>query len=600
MVHEPSGSERQAPDPMELANDFARMAAQSQRIVAAFLARQREQGHIAAQDPLNVGGAFLEMTARLLADPARLVEAQMGLWKDYLRLWQYSTQRLMGAQPGPAVIEPAPGDRRFRDPAWTESQLHDFIKQSYLLTAGWLQSTVRNVAGLDDASAKKVDFYTRQFVDAVAPSNFVLSNPEVLRETLESRGENLVRGLKNLLRDLERGEGRLDICMTDEAAFELGRNVALSPGKVIFQNALSQLIQYAPTTEAVFRRPLLVIPPWINKYYVLDLRPENSFVRWAVAEGYTVFVLSWVNPDEQLAHKSFENYMVEGPLAALDAMAEATGEREATAIGYCLGGTLLAATLAYMAAKGDRRIKAASYFAALVDFSEPGELGVFIDEEQLQALEARMEKQGYLEGRHMATTFNMLRANDLIWSFVVHNYLLGKDPFPFDLLYWNSDSTRMPAAMHSFYLRNMYQKNRLIEPGAITLGGVPIDLGAIEVPSYILAAQEDHIAPWTSCFAATGLYGGSKRFVLGASGHIAGVINPPAAGKYGYWTGSLQPGQSAEPWLAGAAHHDGSWWTDGHKWHSRRAGKTVPARIPGDGGLTPIEDAPGAYVKVRP
>src|SRR6202162_1391041 len=356
-----------------------------------------------------------------------------------------------------------------------------------------------------------------------------MPSPERLRAPVDSRGENLVNGLKNLLDDLERGKGHLAISMTDMAAFKIGENVATTPGKVVYQNDLIQLLQYAPTTETVKRRPLLIIPPWINKFYILDLRPENSFIKWAVEQGHTVFVISWVNPDEHLARKTFEDYMREGPLAALDAMNEATGEREANVIGYCLGGTLLASTLAYMAAKRDARVKSATYFVTMVDFAEAGELSVFIDEEQIRALEQRMEKKGYLEGSEMATTFNMLRANDLIWSFVVNNYLLGKDPFPFDLLYWNSDSTRMPAVMHSFYLRNMYQKNLLVKPGGLKIGGVPIDLRTITTPTYILSTREDHIAPWRSTYAATQIYAGPDKFVLSASGHIAGVVNPPGS-----------------------------------------------------------------------
>ncbi len=570
------------------------IAAESQRLISDFLARQGAAG---MADPLNIGGAFLEMTARMMADPARLATAQMTLWHDYMRLWQRAAQRMLGEETDP-VAAPEPGDRRFRDAEWSENQLFDFIKQSYLLSARWLQSTVRDVEGLDDKTAAKVDFYTRQFVDAMAPSNFALTNPEVLRATVESNGENLVRGLNNLLADLERGNGRLRIRMTDPDAFELGRNIALTPGKVVYQNALMQLVQYDPATESVHARPLLIVPPWINKYYILDLRPENSFVRWAVERGYTVFVISWVNPDERLAGKSFPDYLREGPLEALEAIEKATGEREVTAIGYCVGGTLLACTLAHMAAQGEKRIKAATYFAAMVDFSEAGDLSVFIDEEQLSSLEERMKRKGYLEDADMAATFNMLRANDLIWSFVVNNYLLGKDPLPFDLLYWNSDSTRLPASMHLFYLRKMYQENLLIEPGGITLDGVPIDLRRIEAPTYILATREDHIAPWASTYAAARTYAGPVRFVLAASGHVAGIVNPPAAGKYGSWT-NPKIAATPEAWLEGARRRAGSWWSDWHRWNARRSGAKVRPRTPGGGDLEPIEDAPGSYVKVR-
>jgi polyhydroxyalkanoate synthase subunit PhaC len=581
-----------------MAEDWAQIAEKSQRLVADFLSRQGggEQG-IGMADPMAIGAAFFEMTARMMSDPARLVEAQVSLWNDYLRLWQHTAQRFLGGAAAEPMAEPAADDRRFRDQAWSDNALFDFIKQSYLLTARWLQGTVKNVEGLDERTARKVDFYTRQFVDALAPSNFVMTNPEVLRATIESRGENLLNGLKNLLDDLERGQGRLAISMTDLAAFKIGENVAATPGKVVYQNDLIQLIQYAPTTETVKKRPLLIIPPWINKFYILDLRPRNSFIRWAVGQGHTVFVISWVNPDERLAAKGFEDYMREGPLAALDAMEQATGERTANVIGYCLGGTLLASTLAYMAVKRDARVKSATYFVTMVDFKEAGELSVFIDEEQLHALEQRMEKKGYLEARDMHTTFNMLRANDLIWSFVVNNYLLGKQPFPFDLLYWNADSTRMPAAMHSFYLRNMYQRNLLVQPGGITLGGVPIDLRKIKTPSFLLSTREDHIAPWRSTYAATQLYSGPVKFMLSASGHIAGVVSPPGS-KYGHWQNDNNP-PTPDEWLAGATEVADTWWPAWENWVSQYAGGEVPARQPGDGKLPPIEDAPGSYVKVQ-
>jgi len=586
-----------APDPVELSQGMARIAERSQRLVSEFLARQADEQKVAGPDPLNVGGAFLDLTARLMAEPQKLVQAQMQLWSDYMTLWQRTAQKLLGEQADP-VIAPERGDRRFRDSAWEDNALFDYIKQSYLLTARWMQSTVRSVEGLDDKTARKIDFYTRQFVDAMAPSNFAATNPEVLRATIESGGENLVKGLENMLDDLERGKGRLAIRMTDYDAFVVGKNVAVTPGKVVYENDLMQLIQYAPATEQVFRRPLLIIPPWINKFYILDLRPTNSFIRWLVEQGHTVFVVSWVNPDERLAEKSFESYMLEGPLAALDAMQQATGEREANVVGYCIGGTLLACTLAYMTAKGDDRVRSALYLVALTDFAEPGELSVFIDEEQLQSMERRMEESGYLDGSQMASTFNMLRANDLIWSFVVNNYLLGKEPFPFDLLYWNADSTRMPRAMHSFYLRNMYQRNLLVQPGGIELAGVPIDLRTIRTPTYMLSTREDHIAPWKATYSATQVYAGPVKFVLAASGHIAGVVNPPTQEKYGYWTSPRTP-KSPDAWLKGAEQHPGSWWPDYQRWVARHGGGKVPARTPGDGKLPAIEDAPGRYVQVK-
>src|ERR1700759_408464 len=503
-------------------------AERPQRIFAEWLNRQA--GEDSAPDPLNIASAFMEMTARLIANPARLGAAQLGFWQDYMTLWQNTARRVFGMQTEPVIDSPS-SDRRFKDDAWRENEIFDFIRQSYLLSARYVQDVVRQVDGLDPKTAQKVDFYARQFVDAMSPSNFLLTNPEVLRKTAETGGENLLKGLNNLLSDLEQGKGKLRIKMTDMDAFKVGENIGVSPGKVVFQNDLMQLVQYAPATETVLKGPLLIGPPWINKFYILDLRPRNSFVRWAVSQGHTVFVISWVNPDAELAEKGFDDYMNEGYLAALDAIDQATGEREVNAIGYCLGGTLLASTLAFMAAKQDERIKSATFFVTMMDFAEAGELGVFIDEEQLRALEDKMNKRGYLEGSEMATTFNMLRANDLIWSFVVNNYLLGNDPFPFDLLYWNADSTRMPARMHSFYLRKMYQENLLATPGGITLDGVPIDLRKIKTPSFLLSTKEDHIAPWRSTYAATQLYRGPVKFFLAASGTIAGVVNPPAAKK---------------------------------------------------------------------
>jgi polyhydroxyalkanoate synthase len=427
-----------------------------------------------------------------------------------------------------------------------------------------------------------------------------MTNPEVIRQTIESRGENLVNGLKNILIDLERGKGNLRISMTDYDAFVIGENIATTPGKVIFRNEMMELIQYTPATETVVKRPLLFVPAWINKFYIVDLRAKNSWVKWAVDQGHTVFMISWVNPSAELAQKSFEDYIVDGTMTAVDAIEQATGEKEVNAVGYCIGGTLLASTLAYAAAIGDTRIKTGTFFTTMLDFSEPGELGVFIDEATISYLEGKMAERGYLEGSEMASTFNMLRENDLIWSFVINNYLLGTDPFPFDLLYWNSDSTRMPYAMHSFYLRNFYQQNNLVKPGGITLAGEPIDLTKVKVPTYFISAREDHIAPWTSTYKGTQIFTGPIHFTLAASGHIAGVINPPAANKYCYWFTDKKPPADPDEWLAHAKQKDGSWWPDWDAWAKKQSGKEqVPAREPGAGKLKAIADAPGAYVSMK-
>jgi polyhydroxyalkanoate synthase len=581
----------------QLAKVCHEVAERSSKILGDFVQKQAQGVSSAVRDEMGIAKAFMDLYARMAADPAAMATATMNLWLDQVRLWQSAWMRLLGVPTAP-VAEPDKGDSRFKDEDWSKNFLFDLIKQSYLISARHIREAVANVDGLPPESEKKVAFFTRQYVDALSPSNFLLTNPQVLRETVSSGGQNLVRGLNNLLADIEKGGGQLRISMTDESAFQLGRNVATTPGKVVFQNDLMQLIQYAPLTGQVCRRPLVIIPPWINKYYILDLREKNSFIRWAVSQGHTVFVISWVNPDARLAQKGFEDYMLEGPLAALDAVEKATGEREVNFIGYCLGGTLLGGTLAYLAHKNDSRVKSATFFVSLLDFSQPGELGVFIDEEQVQSLERKMNERGYLEGSEMASTFNLLRANDLVWSFVVNNYLMGKDPFPFDLLYWNADSTRMPARMHSFYLRNMYIKNLLGVPGGIELGGVPIDLSKVKLPAYFISTVEDHIAPWKTTYKGARYLKGPVRFVLGGSGHIAGIVNPPAAKKYHYWTNEALP-ETAEDWFAGAKQHPGSWWEDWQRWIEPHGGGKVPARKPGEGKLKVLEDAPGSYAALR-
>ncbi|MBT7248414.1 MAG: class I poly(R)-hydroxyalkanoic acid synthase [Rhodospirillaceae bacterium] len=587
------------PDAAEISQSMTGIAERSQRLVNDFVQRQMANGTVPDADPLNVGEAFAAMTQQMMANPAQVMQSSIGLWQDYLNLWQTTAQRMMGQDTDP-VIEPEAGDRRFKDDAWEDNQVFDFFKQSYLLTSRWMQTSVNDVEGLDNKTADKVDFYTRQLVDAMSPSNFAMTNPEVLRATMESGGENLLKGLENMLEDMEDGDGKLKIKMSDPDAFAVGEDIATSPGKVVFRNDLMELLQFDPATDEVVKKPLLIVPPWINKYYILDLREKNSFIRWAVGQGHTVFVVSWVNPNAGLAAKSFEDYMLEGPVEAIDAVSKATGEKSINVIGYCIGGTLLAASLAYLTAKGkDKIINSATFFTTMVDFEESGELGVFIDEEQLASLEEKMNERGFLEGGEMASTFNMLRSNDLIWSFVINNYLLGKDPFPFDLLYWNADSTRMPAAMHSFYLRNMYLENKLVEPGGIELAGEKLDLRKIKVPSYIISTREDHIAPWKSTYRATQLYKGDTRFVLAGSGHIAGIVNPPAKPNYGYWTNDKLP-KTADAWFKSADEHEGSWWPDWDKWTKKLSGKeTVPARKPGDGKLKVLCDAPGTYVMMK-
>ena len=498
----------------------------AQGVAADFLAR-----HAGPQsnDMSHLIEAFGHFYGKILTNPLYLYQSQMDLWKNYITLWQRTSERMLGAVPSaPPVATPDVGDKRFSDPLWQENALFDFIKQSYLLTSHWVNGLVKNVEGLDDKTAQKIAFYTKQMVDAASPTNFAMTNPAVLRETLATGGENLVKGLQNLLADLERGDGHLSISMTDYKAFEVGKNLATTPGKVVFEDPLFQLIQYAPSTKTVFKVPLLIIPPWINKFYILDLQAKNSFIKWAVDQGHTVFIMSWANPGPDLVGTTFEDYMMAG-YTALKQIESLTTQPSANVIGYCIGGTALADLLAWLKAKKEeKRVTSATFFTTLMDFSEPGDLGVFIDEPQVSALEKKMAASGgFLDGRDMATTFNLLRSNDLIWSFVVNNYMMGKEPFPFDLLYWNSDFTRLPAKMHSFYLRSMYMNNLLIQKNGLTLGGVPIDLRTITTPSYWISTREDHIAPWRATYTATQLFAGEKTFLLAGSGHIAGIINPP-------------------------------------------------------------------------
>ncbi|HET9413342.1 MAG TPA: class I poly(R)-hydroxyalkanoic acid synthase [Pseudolabrys sp.] len=584
-------------DASQLVERWARIAARSCMAFEMYAERQRKSGGFQIPDVDSVARAFAAWTAKALDNPKPFFAAQASFVRDWAALYEATLRRLSGDNSTPAGRSET-GDRRFSDPAWRDEPAFAYLKDAYLLYARQVRELVASVDGLDRHTRHQVCFYTDQILNALAPSNFAFGNPKVLKATIERGGENLLDGVENMLADMERGGGRLDIAMTKFDAFRLGDNIAATPGKVVYQNEMMQLIQYSPSTDQVRRRPLLIVPPWINKYYILDLSPKNSLIGWLVAQGQTVFLISWINPGPDLAHKGFEDYMLAGPLAALDAIELACREREVNIVGYCIGGTLTAATLAWMAAKGDKRVQSATFLTTMIDFAEAGDLAVFIDEAQLQKLQLHLESTGYLEGHHMAAVFNLMRSNDLIWAFFVNNYLLGREPMPFDLLYWNSDSTRMPASMHEFYLRQMYLENRLVLPGGVTLAGEPIDLRRVAVPTYLLSTRDDHIAPWRATYSATQIYGGPIQFVLAGSGHIAGVINPPTSRKYGFWT---RRDISADPdnWLSAAIPHEGSWWPHWAEWLSEFGGGSVPARYPGDGGLRPIEDAPGAYVRVR-
>jgi polyhydroxyalkanoate synthase len=586
-------------DPETFAMNLARAMESSGQALAAYL-KPRENGEPKDKPPNEVGEViktFSTVAEYWLSDKTRSAELQIKLAKAYLDLWGSAMRRLAGEQASP-TIAPSPRDRRFSDPEWKSNQFFDFVMQVYLLTTQWAQELVHNAEGLDPHTRKKAEFYVQQISNALAPSNFVLTNPEVLRETLASNGDNLVRGMKMLVEDIEAGHGTLRIRQSDPSNLVVGVNMATTPGKVIFQNELIQLIQYAPSTESVLRTPLLIVPPWINKFYILDLRPEKSFIKWCVDQGVTVFVISWVNPDKRLGTKTFDDYMKEGPLAAMDAIEQATGELKVHTMGYCVGGTLLASTLAWLAEKRRVRVTSATFLAAQVDFTHAGDLLVFVDEDQISALERDMQVSGVLEGSKMAMAFNMLRSNDLIWSYVVSNYLKGQPPSSFDLLHWNSDATRMPAANHSYYLRNCYLENRL-STGSMVLDNTLLDLSKIKVPIYNLATREDHIAPADSVLYGSQFFGGPVRYVLSGSGHIAGVVNPPSAGKYQFWTNDKVKDVTIEGWLNGAQEHKGSWWPDWREWLGSIDAEEVPARAVGTDALPPIEDAPGSYVRVR-
>ncbi|UTW46989.1 alpha/beta hydrolase [Bacterioplanoides sp. SCSIO 12839] len=583
--------------------DFYEMAGQATeqygRLWEKLAARQTTAEDPAASVMTDFTESMREMGEAMLTHPEKIVADQMDMLKKQQELFQQTALRFMGKEVDP-VIAPEKGDKRFKDDQWTQNPVFDYMKQLYLLQGKTLMKMVSDTDGLSDHSRQKVEYLIRQYVNALSPTNFANLNPEVIRKTMETGGSNLVSGMEQLLEDLETSvSGALNVPMTDTSAFQVGRNLATTPGQVIYQNDLMQLIQYTPSTEKTYKRPLLIVPPFINKFYILDMREKNSFVKWLVDQGHTVFMISWINPGPSMRDKGFENYMLEGPISAVDAIEQATGEKEVNAIGYCLGGTLLSATLAYQKKKKKETIKAATFMATLTDFSDPGEIGVFINETAIAGLEKQMDALGYYDGRQMAFSFNTLRENDLFWSFFINNYLKGERPAAFDLLYWNTDSTNLPARMHSYYLRNMYLNNQLIEKNALELDGVKIDLSAVKVPAYFVSTAQDHIALWQATYKGAQVLGGKNRFVLGGSGHIAGIVNPPEANKYGYWTNE-KLADTPDEWYQGSENHEGSWWLDWQQWVLKQGDmEMVPVRQPGDGKLPALEEAPGRYVKQR-
>ena len=588
-----SAEQRQAMETLSL--NLAKASLTTQSALADLFSKQAQP--TPNIDPFHVAPALAEVMGKLAMNPEKVMRAQADLFDRYMELWRRTSGR-MGGDTAEPVAAPAKGDKRFNDPDWSANPMFDVMKQSYLLTSNWLNDLVSGVEDVDSMTKRRVEFFTKMLTDAFSPSNFLISNPAALREAMQSQGASLLKGAENFAADLARGGGQLSISQTDASRFKVGENVATAPGKVVFRNDLFELLQFCPSTEQVFEIPLLIFPPWINKYYILDLRPENSMIRWLTAQGFTVFVVSWVNPDATLAGKTLADYMYGGVYAAVEQALKQTGAKTVNTVGYCIGGTLLSCALAHMASRDDRRIGSATFFAAQQDFSEAGDLLLFTNDEWLKDLGDKMDAAGgVLPAGAMAETFNMLRANDLIWSFFVNNYLMGKEPAAFDLLFWNSDQTRMPKVLHMSYLDDFYKSNRLSK-GELVLDNVKLDLGDVQIPIFVQSSKEDHIAPMRSVYRGAKLFGGPVTFMMAGSGHIAGVINHPDAKKYQHWINQALPA-TVEGWREGAVEHPGSWWPAWREWLAEKSGGDVAARDPGKGPLAALGDAPGDYVKVR-
>lgn len=596
-------------DPAELQAIMVDVSERMQPLLQEFFEHHEFDPDEFIQDPMDLRPALFDFFYQLGNQPKKVAELQMRFMQDWADLYRHTAEKFIEAGQKETdkiqstlkkdLYEPEKSDRRFRSPLWQQGAWFDFLKQSYILAGRQFNTLVEEIDGLDEPTRKRVSFFTRQVMDALSPTNFPMTNPEVLQEIIDTKGDNLIRGMKNMLEDLERGKGKLQISMTRYDSFELGKNLAATPGQVIFKNDLFELIQYEPTTKEVHKTPLLVVPPCFNKYYILDLGAKKSLVKWLVDQGHTVFMLSWVNPGKKHGNKGFESYIEDGILKALDIANDIAGTDQANVIGYCQSGTLLAMALAILEDRGEaQKVASATYLTTLLDFTESGELELFMTRRQLEALSNEMKEKGFLPGSALRQTFSWLRSNDLIWSFVVNNYLLGKEPFPFDILYWNDDPTNMPFKLHSQYLKRCYLDNALKDPGKLKVAGVPIDLKKIKTPTYFLSTREDHIAPWEATYRSAQLLGGKVRFTLAAAGHVAGVINPPASGKYCHWTSRAKT-SNPDQWIENATMENGSWWPDWDEWVREFTGTKVKARTPGNKTYKPIEAAPGSYVKAK-
>ena len=599
-MSESAGRAQSEPDDIgAFATNMARLFDTSQEIWRLYMSTHRADETPLPADPLNMVPAFGNLASALFKHPEALAEASARYWAGQMAVWQAAASKVMGASDPDADLPNLPeGGKRFSHPQWSENALFEYMKRSYLLASDWTHSLVDSAQPeLDVGDRKKVAFATRNFVEALNPANFFALNPEVIETTLKENGANLVRGAEMLLADMRRGKGDLLIRQTDMDAFEVGRNMAVTPGKVVYRNRIMELIQYAPTTDKVHETPLLFIPPWINKYYVLDLNEKKSMMKWLVDQGHTVFIISWVNPDQRHRGETWESYMEKGALTAIDKVLEETGAKAVNIASYCIGGTMAGSMMAKLSRSGDRRVKSATFFTAQLDFVDAGELQVFVENQTVKLVDACRDK-GVFPAENMAQAFNSLRSNDLIWSYVVSNYMLGKDPFPFDLLYWNSDSTAMPVQVHHYYLEEFYINNRFAA-GSLPVGGERYGIGDIAGPVYHIATVEDHIAPASSVYrGARAMTKSDVTFVLSGSGHIAGVVNPPAAGKYQYWVNTDLSPETLEEWRERAEMHQGSWWPHWDGWLAGHSGRKVAARVPGR-RLKVLGPAPGTYVKVR-